>query len=146
MTQAVCGQAARKPVFNDIEDGNPLALLRARVRMKSLFLKIALPVAMLAAGAMAQEPHDAATHDTSKMGGECGMMMSHMNGMMEGHGDAAKIVDQLQKNVAAMQAEKKSGAMKEKLAAQAALLKDLQARLDGQSPMMMSGCCDTPKK
>ena len=121
--------------------------------MKNLLLTIGLPAVLFVTGAVAQDPHD-----MSKMSGECNMMMSHMNGMMAGHGDAAKIVDELQKNVVAMQAEKKSGPLKEKLAAQAAMLKDLQAKLDAQSHMMgnmpgmqhdgkmMPGCCDTPKK
>ena len=112
--------------------------------MRNLILTIALPAVLFVTAGVAQEPHD-----MSKMGGECATMMSHMKGMMAGHDDAAKIVDQLQQNVAAMQAEKKAGPLKEKLAAQAALLKDLQGKFEGQSKMMggmMPGCCDTPKK
>jgi len=70
------------------------------------------------------------------MSGMCGMMMSHMTDMTAGHAEAAKIVEQLQKNLTAIQAEKKPAAQKEKLAAQAAMLKDLAAKLNAQNQTM----------
>jgi uncharacterized coiled-coil protein SlyX len=116
------------------------------------FLKIALPVLLFATGAVAQDQHEP-DHGQMQMNGMHGMMMSHMQGMSTGNAEAAKIVDQLQKNLAAMQADKKSGGLKAKLAEQETLLKDLQAKLAAQSNMMgmmngmMPGCCENmPKK
>jgi len=101
-------------------------------------LRIALPALLLMTGAFAQEEHssDHAQMPMNGMGGMCGMMMSHMKDMTAGHAEAAKIVEQLQTNLAAIRAEKKPAAQKEKLAAQEAMLKDLAAKLNAQSQMM----------
>ncbi|HYA16118.1 MAG TPA: hypothetical protein VEF06_01560 [Bryobacteraceae bacterium] len=106
--------------------------------MKNNFLRFALPAVLLMTGAVAQEQHgpDHSQMPMNGMGGMCGMMMSHMTDMTAGHQEAARIVEQLQKNLTAIQAEKKPAAQKEKLAAQAALLKDLAAKLEAQNQMM----------
>ena len=106
--------------------------------MKTNILRIVLPAVLLVTGAVAQEQHapDHSQLPMSGMDGMCGMTMSHMTDMTAGHAEAAKIVEQLQNNLAAIQAEKKPAAQKEKLAAQAALLKDLAAKLNTQSQMM----------
>ena len=106
--------------------------------MKTNILRIALLAFLLVTGAVAQEQHapDQSQMPMNGTNGMCGMMMSHMTDMTAGHQDAAKIVEQLQKNLAAIQAEKKPAAQKEKLAEQAALLKDLAAKLNTQNQMM----------
>jgi hypothetical protein len=56
--------------------------------------------------------------------------------MMMGQNDTAKLVDQLTKSFAAIEAEKNPTARKKKLAAFGVLLKELQAKVQAQSHMM----------
>jgi len=72
----------------------------------------------------------AAQNGTGKAGG----MMS--GGMMMGQNDTAKLVEQLTKSFAAMEAEKDPTALKAKLAAHGVLLNELQAKVQAQSHMM----------
>src|SRR5580698_9282420 len=109
-----------------------------RLQMKTGIFRIALPALLLITGAVAQDLHgpDHSQMPMGGMNGMCGMMMSHMTDTAAGHAEAAKIVEQLQQNLAAIQVEKRPAAQKEKLAAQAAMLKDLAAKLNAQSQMM----------
>jgi len=56
--------------------------------------------------------------------------------MMGMHAEVAKLADQLAKSFAAIENEKDPAALKAKLAEHGKLLKDLQAKLKGQSQMM----------
>ena len=104
------------------------------------------------AGAQHEERQTGAAGATAgaAMGGMMSpQMMSHM---MAGHDEASKLVDELMKNVTALQAEKKlSAGTRQKLAEQAALLKQLQAKqaehmgmMSGMAPGApeMKGCCE----
>jgi len=61
--------------------------------------------------------------------------MAGMNDNMSANTDISSLMDRLNKSLAAIETEKKAGARKEKIAAHAALLKELQTRLDAQGGM-----------
>ncbi|HWE48878.1 MAG TPA: hypothetical protein VG273_03770 [Bryobacteraceae bacterium] len=102
---------------------------------------------MLLTGALAQQ--DEQEHPAGNMSNmECcksmqgagqmqGMNMPMMHQMMTGHGDAAKLVDQLVASLDSIEKEKNQKVLKQKLAAHGALLKELQMKL--QAPMPMGG-------
>jgi len=85
----------------------------------------------------------------------CGNMASDMSKMAMGQDATARIADQLQKSFAAIQAEQDPAALKEKLAAHGALLKELQDSLQAKSHSMCGmqeskndspgGCCAAMK-
>ena len=88
-----------------------------------------------------------ATMPMGQMMGNMGQMMGQMNHMMgqmtgqmgpmmASNADAAKLVDQLVSGFAAIENEKDAKVRNEKLAEHGKLLKDLQAKLHGQSQMM----------
>jgi hypothetical protein len=60
-------------------------------------------------------------------------MTPMMHQMMAGHGEAAKLVDQLVASLAAIEAAKDRKARKQKLAGHGALLKELQTKLQAQN-------------
>jgi hypothetical protein len=75
--------------------------------------------------------------DTGKTGGTMsGNMMSQMPQMMMGQNETGKVIDQLMKSFAAIEAEKDPAALKEKLAEHGSLLKELQTKVQAQSHMM----------
>jgi hypothetical protein len=75
--------------------------------------------------------------DTGKMGGMMsGNMMIQMPKMMMSQTETGKLVDQLVKNFAAIEAEKDPAALRAKLAKHDALLKELQTKVQAQSHMM----------
>ena len=65
-----------------------------------------------------------------------GQMMGQMGQMMTTRGEVAKLTDQLVNDFAAIENEKDATALKAKLAEHGKLLKELQAKLQGQSQMM----------
>ena len=112
------------------------------MRIKTMALAIAAATGLLVTGAVAQHeehhPDQAAPPvdkvDAGKMGGMVsGNMMPQM---MMGQNDTAKLVDQLTKSFAAIEAEKNPTARKKKLAAFGLSLKELQAKVQAQSHMM----------
>jgi hypothetical protein len=68
--------------------------------------------------------------DANKAGG----MMS--GGMMMGQNETGKLIEQLMKSFAAIEAEKDSTALKAKLAEHGSLLKELRTKTQAQSHMM----------
>jgi hypothetical protein len=65
-----------------------------------------------------------------------GQMMPQMMSMMAAHAETAKLVDQLVNGFAAIENEKDAKVRDEKLIEHGKLLKELQAKLQGQSQMM----------
>src|SRR5215471_7698562 len=101
--------------------------------MNAILLTIVATV-LFALGAAAQhDAHPSAPPSTQadpvKPAMSGGMMAEH--GMMMKHHEAEKLVDDLQKSFAAIQAEKDPAALKVKLAAHGALLNELKAKLQG---------------
>lgn len=117
--------------------------------MKTLMLALAVATGLLVARLPAQHeghhpeaaPPAADQTDVKKpaemKGKEMkGKMMGGMAGGMMGQADTAKLVDQLAKSFAAMEAETDPAALKAKMAEHGALLKELQAKVAGQSNKM----------
>ena len=106
--------------------------------MRNIFLVSVFAVGtFLVTGAVAQhEGHTAPPADKSAAMPMKGPMMGEMMPMMAAHAEAAKMVDQLVNGFAAIENEKDPAALKEKLAEHGKLLKELQAKLQGQSQMM----------
>lgn len=115
------------------------------MRTKSMLVAVAVATGLLVTGAVAQheEHHQdqaappADKTDTGKTGGMMsGNGMSQMPQMMMGQNETGKLVDQLTKSFAAIEAEKDLAALREKLAEHGLLLKELQAKVRAQSHMM----------
>lgn len=70
------------------------------------------------------------------MTGMMPQMMPMMHQMMADNGETAKLLDQVVNSFAAIQAEKDPVVIKQKLAEQGALLKELQAKLQAQTQTM----------
>jgi hypothetical protein len=116
------------------------------MKTRNMVIAIAAATGLFVTGAVAQHeehhkdqaaPASASTSastvdkaDTGKTGG----MMS--GGMMMGQNETGKLVDQLMKSFAAIEAEKDPAALKEKLAEHGSLLKELQTKVQSQSHMM----------
>lgn len=111
--------------------------------MKAILLAAAIGSGLLVIGATAQhEEHhqdQAAPPPSQKDKGKPGMsggMMSEMPQMMMGQQETARLADELLKSFAAVQSENDPAALKTKLEAHGALLKQLQSKVQGQSHMM----------
>ena len=108
------------------------------MRTRNLAAAMVVGTGLFMTGAWAQhEEHhqDQATPAAAQSkSGKAGGMMS--GGMMMGQNETGKLVEQLLKSFAALEAEKDPAAFKEKLAAHGALLKELQAKVQTQSHMM----------
>ena len=106
--------------------------------MGRIFVAVTVGLGLFVTGAWAQhEEHhpDQAVPPAGKTEtGKTGGMMS--GGMMMGQTETGKLVEQLLKSFAAIEAEKNPVALKEKLAEHSSLLKELQARVQTQSHMM----------
>lgn len=108
------------------------------MRTRSMVVAVAVATGLFVTGAVAQheEHHQdqaappADKIDTAKTGG----MMS--GNMMMGQNETGKLVEQLMRSFAAIEAEKDPAALREKLAEHGALLKDLQTKVQTQSHMM----------
>ena len=96
-------------------------------------------LALLAAEAAAQHeghhPEEAAPPQAQKAA-EAPAEHQMMGQMMADRAEIAKLVDELAKNFAAIEAEKDPAALKAKLAEHGKLLKELQAKLQAESKMM----------
>lgn len=105
----------------------PLTIVFAAVVTAGLF--------MTGAVAQHQEYHQdqAATPADKTDTGQTGGIMPQM---MMGQNETAKLVDQVVKSFAAIEAEKDPTALKAKLVKHNALLKELQAKVQAQSHMM----------
>lgn len=103
--------------------------------MRSVLIRAAIVAGFCVSGALAQNGQDQAPAQVGRSAG-CGQAMSQMHPMMMGQTETAKLVDELQKSLAAIEAEKDPGALKAKLAEHGELLKQLQAKIQGQSRMM----------
>jgi len=123
------------------------------MKARTMFVAIAVTGGLSVTGALAQHeehhqdqvappPASAADKtDSGKMGGMMSgemmsQMMSQMPPMMMGQNDISKLVDQLTKSFAAIEAEKNPTTRKKKLAAYGVSLKELQAKVQAQSHMM----------
>ncbi len=107
--------------------------------MKTRTMIMTAAFGLLVGGAAAQheEHHEGQAPPQTKPGSNmCGPMMSQMPSMMTGQTETGKLVDELQKSLAAIEAEKDPAALKVKLAEHSALLKQLQAKVQGQAHMM----------
>lgn len=106
------------------------------MRRNILVAAIALAIGFGAPNAIAQHDHHeepaAAPTDKSADAKAGGMMC----GMMAEKEEAAKIVDQLVKSFAAIEAEKDPAALKARLAAHGVLLKELQSKNQTHSQKM----------
>lgn len=110
--------------------------------MRTALLGIALGIGLFVAGAAAQHdehhqdkappPAQGQKADTGKAGG----MMSRMPEMMKRQQEIGKLVDELAKSFAAIESEHDQAALKTKLAAHGALLKELQAKVQSESHRM----------
>ena len=108
------------------------------MKTRNIFCAIAFGTCLFATNAFAQheEHHQDQSvpavdkADASKAGG----MMSSC--MMIGQNETGKLVEQLLKGFAAIEAEKDSTALKAKLAEHGSLLKELQTKIQTQSHMM----------
>jgi len=91
----------------------------------------------LVTGAVAQhEGHAAPPAENAAAMPMKGPMMGEMMPMMAAHAEVAKMVDQLVTGFAAIENEKDANVRNEKLAEHGRLLKELQAKLQMQTPMM----------
>jgi hypothetical protein len=113
------------------------------MRKKSFLIAIAIATGLLVTGAVAQheehhqDPAAPLSDKAGKTGGEMsGDVMSQMPQIIIGQGETAKLVDQLTKSFAAIEAEKDSAKLKEKLAEHGSLLKELQTKVQAQTHMM----------
>lgn len=108
------------------------------MKTRNKLIAIAAAMGLSATGSLAQhEEHyrDPATPAaTQSESGKAGTMMS--GGIMMGQNETGKLMEQLIKNFAAIEAEKDPTAVKAKLARHGALLKELQATVQAQSHMM----------
>lgn len=107
--------------------------------MKHVMAALAASMGMFMTGAYGQ--HEG--HQQGQAAPETGKMMSvnMMAGMEKpamGQDQTAKLADELQKSLAAIQAEQDPAALKEKLAAHGALLTELQKQLQAR-PHTMEG-------
>jgi hypothetical protein len=105
--------------------------------MKTIMLALAVTSGLLIATLGAQSGTDT-TKAGQMMPGKMmsGGMMSQMPQMMMGQNETSKLVDQLAKSFAAMEAEKDPVALRTKLTEHGALLKELQTKVQAQSHMM----------
>lgn len=110
--------------------------------MRTIVLRVACGIGLFIVGASAQhEEHHKdqaappATQADSAKPGMAGGMMSHMQ-MMNAEQETAKLTDELLKSFAAIQSEKDPAALKAKLEAHGALLKELQAKVQSHAHMM----------
>jgi hypothetical protein len=115
------------------------------------FLLTIVATILLAIGAAAQNPDSQALPSPGRTTAKPGMssgMMAGIDGMMMKHQEAEKLADDLLKSFAAIQAEKDPAALKVKLEAHGALLKELQAKLRGMmdDKMMTGGAHDHQAK
>jgi hypothetical protein len=97
---------------------------------------------LFVSGAIAQAPAQAP--NKAENGKMCGMMSDKMGGMSPGdkmnaqmplkmeQGDTARLADQLAASIAVIQAEKDPAALRQQLAEHAALIKELQSKLQPQ--------------
>jgi len=115
------------------------------MRTRTMVAAVAVATGLFVTGAVAQheEHHSdqgtppAEKSDTGKMGGMMsGNMMTQMPKMMMGQTETGKLVDQLVKSFAAIEAEKDPAALKATLAEHGGLLKELQTKVQSQSRMM----------
>lgn len=109
--------------------------------MRSVLVTAAIAAGFCVSGALAQNGQDQASTPAGKSAG-CGQMMSQMHcmmmgQMMTGQAETAKLVDELQKSLTAIEAAQNDPAVfKAKLAEHGELLKQLQAKVQDQSRMM----------
>lgn len=105
---------------------------------RNKLIAIAAAMGLSVTGALAQhEEHyqDQATPTAAHSEtGQAGTMMS--GGIMMGQNETGKMVEQLIRNLAAIEEEKDLTVVKAKLARQGALLKELRAKVQAQSQMM----------
>jgi hypothetical protein len=113
------------------------------MRVKNILTAIAAATGLFVIGAVAQneEHHQTpAVPLADKVGKTAGTMpgdmMSQMPQVMIGQSEIAKLVDQLTKSFAAIEAEKDRATLKAKLAEHGSLLKELQTKVQAQSHMM----------
>lgn len=115
------------------------------MRTRTILVAAAVTAGLFVTGAVAQheEHHQdqvtptADKADISKSGGMMsGNMMTQMPKMMMGQTETGKLVDQLTKSLAGIEAEKDPAALKAKLAVHGALLKELQTNVQSQSHIM----------
>lgn len=116
--------------------------------MKTIVLTFAITTSLFVVGAFAQhEEHQAESSAAQADTSQSGMMgrMPQMPGMssqmmmpemMTKQQETAKLVQQLLDSLTAIRAEKNSAALKAKLDAHEALLKELQAKVQSSSNMM----------
>ena len=109
-------------------------LLFSVVAVGTLFVTGALAQHEEHHGTQAAPPADKSA--AMPMAGMMGQMMPQMMSMMAAHAEAAKLADQLVNSFAAIESEKDAKVRDEKLAEHAKLLKELQAKLRRQTPMM----------
>jgi len=111
------------------------------MRTRTLVVTGIIATGLLVTGAVAQrEEHQHGDQaapavertDTAKIGG----MMSQMPQMMTTQKQTAKLVSEITTSFAAIEAEKDPAALKQKLVAHGALLKELQAKIDAHSALM----------
>jgi len=123
----------------------PKELSEADMKTRTMLVAAVVAAGLFVTGAVAQhEEHhnDQATPpadkaDTGKTGGMMsGAMMNQMPKMMMGQNETGKLVDQLTRSFAAIEAEKDPAALKAKLAEHGALIKELQTKVQSQSHMM----------
>src|ERR1700680_955678 len=102
------------------------------MRTRTMVVTLTVAAALLVTGAAAQHEE----HHKDQTSALADKMMSQMPRMTMEQNEAGKLVDQLIRSYAAIEAEKDPAALKEKLAEHGALLKELQTRVQGQSHMM----------
>jgi hypothetical protein len=96
---------------------------------KKIFPLLGIGAGLLIAPAMAQhEGHQAPAPAASAKSDMCGKMMADKD-------ETAKLIEQVGTSFAAVEAEKDPVALRDKLAAHGTLVKQLQAKLDGQKKM-----------
>jgi hypothetical protein len=100
-----------------------------------MLLAIGVGAGLFLTGAVAQQEEHQHPADSKMSNMECCKSMD-MHQMMAGHGEAAKLVDQLVASLAAIETAKDGKARKQKLAEHGALLKELQTKLQAQDQMM----------
>jgi hypothetical protein len=112
----------------------------ADMRTRNMVIAVAVAAGLFVTGAVAQheEHHDQAAPPADKADTKTGGMMAGkmMPQMMMGQNETGKLVDQLIKSFAAIEAEKDPAALKAKLAEHSALLKELQTKVQGQAHRM----------
>src|ERR1700682_287494 len=102
------------------------------MRTRTMVVTLTVAAALFVTGAAAKHED----HHKDQASALPDKMMSQMPRMMMEQNETGKLVDQLMRSYAAIEAEKDPAALQEKLAGHGALLKELQTRVQGQSHMM----------